>query len=426
MLGIGTVGIREIAKSKGDKTVLSRTFSGLIMLNAMTTAVCLITLIVATYAVPTLHEHEELMWIGALKLSTNFLLLDWFYRGLEDFKYITIRTLLVKVAYVVGVFLFVRERGDYPIYYLLSSLMIVVNALVNVAYARKFVRITLKNINVKQYVKPIAILGVYALLTSMYTSFNVAFLGFTAGEKEVGYYTTATKLYSVLLGLFSAFTGVMLPRMSSLISERRYDEFQRMLHRSFNLLITFAMPLVYFSIVMAPQIILVISGRGYEGAIMPMRIVMPLMLVIGYEQILVIQTLMPLREDKRILYNSICGAATGILLNVVLVPHLHSVGSAIVWGVSEMVVLCSAQYGVSKRIGTHFPFKVFVRNALYYIPMMLLLLPLGSCVSPALLSLAIGGVVMLAYCYILNVNIVKNEEVIHTIDIMKARITRIK
>ena len=46
---------------------------------------------------------------------------------------------------------------------------------------------------------------------------------------------------------------------------------------------------------------------------------MPLILIIGYEQIIVIQILMPLKRDKAIFINSIIGASVGILLNILLV-----------------------------------------------------------------------------------------------------------
>lgn len=68
-------------------------------------------------------------------------------------------------------------------------------------------------------------LGLYAIMTSMYLTFNVMYLGLVSDNVEVGYYTTAFKLYYVILGLFSAFTNVMLPRMSALISEGEGQRF---------------------------------------------------------------------------------------------------------------------------------------------------------------------------------------------------------
>ena len=66
-------------------------------------------------------------------------------------------------------------------------------------------------------------------------------------------------------------------------------------------------PLIVFTEFFTPQIIEYIAGNGYQGAITPMRIVMPLMFIIGLEQIYIIQLLMPMKEDKIILRNSLIG-----------------------------------------------------------------------------------------------------------------------
>lgn len=148
------------------------------------------------------------------------------------------------------------------------------------------------------------------MLTSMYTSFNVTFLGFVTNVTEVGYYTTATKLHGIILAFFTAFTGVMLPRMSALVAENRMDEVKRLINKSFDLLFMISIPLIVFSIYFAPEIIYLISGNGYEGAITPMRMVMPLVLIIGMEQILIVQLLMPLKKRSfhfnKFYYRSLC------------------------------------------------------------------------------------------------------------------------
>lgn len=180
------------------------------------------------------------MFVGAFKLFFNYLLVEWLYKGLEYFKFITIRTLIVKVIYVVSVFVFVRKANDYFVYYLLLSMMVVINAIINILYARKFVTFTFKKLTIRPFVKPFFIFGFYMFLTSMYSSFNVAYLGFVSGEVEVGYFTTATKLFSILLALYTAFTGVLMPRMSNLIREGCWDEFKILLRKSIDILLFLA------------------------------------------------------------------------------------------------------------------------------------------------------------------------------------------
>jgi O-antigen/teichoic acid export membrane protein len=253
-------------------------------------------------------------------------------------------------------------------------------------------------------------MGFYSILTAMYTSFNVIYLGFVAGETQVGYYTTATKLYSVILGLFTAFTGVLLPRMSSLISENKIDEFRRLLGKTVNILLVFSIPIILYSLVMAPYIIKFIAGEGYEGAILPMRIVMPLIFIIGYEQILIIQALMPLREDRIVLRNSIIGASMGVLMNILLVGSFQSVGSAIVWVIAEIVVLFFAQVYLSRNKQLHFPIGEIIRNVMYNIPLFFMLIAFDKIyLYSDFLKLFYGALIMLAYTCILQIVILKNN-----------------
>lgn len=229
-------------------------------------------------------------------------------------------------------------------YYLLTAGIILVNATVNLLYAKRHVYFQLTLSSLKEYFKSVGVLGIYAILTSMYTTFNVAYLGFISSDVEVGYYTTSTKIHTIILMMFSAVTGVLMPRMASILSEKKYDEYKRLIRKSTTILFAFAIPTVIFIELFAPMIIRIIAGEGYEGAILPLRIIAPLILIIGIEQILITQSLMPMGKDNAVLINSILGAVVGIAANLIIVPHLVSVGSAIVWLLSEITVMCSAIY----------------------------------------------------------------------------------
>lgn len=409
MLGISTVAIREIAKVKDDSTKMSKIFSSILTLNLLTTLFAILILIILSFLIPKLHLYQEMIYIGGGRLLFTALLIEWFYKGIENFRYITVRSILVRFVYVVAVFLFVNDSNDYVVYFGLTALTVIINAIINIVYSNKFVRFSFFDINVKPYLKPLLILGAYQILTSMYTSFNVMYLGLVTNEIEVGYYTTAVKLYTIVLSIFTAFTGVMLPRMSSLLAEGRYDEFKTMTRKSMDVLFAFVMPLIVISEVFAPQIIQLMAGDGYEGSIMPMRIVMPLMFVIGYEQILIIQILSPMKKDKATLINSIFGGGIALVLNILLVQTYKSVGSSVVWVISELVVLISAQYFVNKYIGFRFPYKTLVRNLLVMIPIMIVNILFVSCGINGIVSILGGTFITYLYYFIVICLIQKNQ-----------------
>ncbi len=413
MLGIGTVGVREIASCGEDKEKMSKVFSSLLTLNMITTGIMTLILLFAILLVPKFNENAQLMMVGMFKLISKAFLVEWFYTGIEKFKYITTRSIIIRAVYVVAVLLFVRSQDDYVEYYALTTLIIIVNAIINIAYSRRFVIFSLKRILLKPYFKPVAVLGSYSLLTSMYTTFNISYLGFIGGNTQVGYYTTATRLHSIILALFTAFTGVMLPRMSSLLSEGNKEVFKSYVTHSIKILFAFAFPVVVFCVIYSDVIVEIIAGPGYEMAVPCMRMVLPLILVIGYEQILVVQILMPLKRDADILINSVIGASVGIITNILFVSQLLSIGSAIVWFLSEISVFTMAQLFVTRRTGIKIPKQLLVYYVLCYLPVAFILYFLHQRNQLGLFNFVLGVLFIVLCFFIIEIRILRNKIVVN-------------
>lgn len=371
LMGITIIGTRNIAKAKSDPEKLNETFTSLFILTAVFTLISTAALVIVTYTVPKLFDYRQMLLIGLVKLWGNFLLIDWLYKGLEDFRYITIRTILVKIGFIAAVFIFIHVAKDYVTYFLLLCLMVAVNAAFNCFRAARIIKFKYSFAVIKGCFNSFIILGIYLLLNSMYTTFNVTYLGIACGDEEVGYYSTSTKIFKIILALYTAYSSVVLPRASALLSQGKKEEFKHLISQSINGLVLFSIPIMLFSILFCPGIVYTIAGAEYSGSILPMIIVMPLLFIIGYEQILVIQILTPLASDKVILLNSIIGASVGIIFNLLLVHQLAAVGSAIVWVIAEMAVLIASQYFVTKRTGLKFPFKLLFNNIVAYSPLVI-------------------------------------------------------
>lgn len=411
-LGISIIGTREIAKYRNNKEKLNSVFSSLVALFIIYTSIVLFAYIITVTYVAKLNIHKELFYIGTAKLIFSVFLIEWFFRGIENFKYITIRNITLKLIYVCTLFIFVKTKDDYVIYFVLTTGVVVINAIINILYAQNFVKFSFKIITLLPYFKQSLFLGSYFVLTSMYSTFNVMYLGLVSDTTQVGLYWTALTLYSIILGFFSAFTGVMLPSMSSLLAQGNNTKFKQMIDKSFNIISTICFPLIFVSIMLAPQIINILSGPEYSGAIIPMQIIMLLILVVGVAQILAAQVLMPLRKDKLILTASIIGATIGILLNLILVKTFGSTGTAIVLLVSETSVTSYYIYVVSKNKIFTFPWRIFAHNLLYSIPYILVCYLSSQLFDRPIFILMVAGFVSLTYFVLINIYILKNAELL--------------
>ena len=367
-MGVSILGVREIAAVKENCEERDRVYSNIFGLNLCFTIVILIAYLILIYFIPKLNQYSELFYIGSAKIVFTLFLSEWFFAGTENFRYITLRSLIVKTLYVISVFIFIKSPNDYKLYFILSVSSVVLNAIVNFVYVNKIVHFNVLHCFSTKFLKRNIVLGIYNIMTSMYLTFNVMFLGFVANNTQVGYYTTAYKVYTVTLGFFTAFTGVMIPRMSSLLANGEMERFKELIDKSFRAMCTFSLPIIICAIVLSPQIIYVLSGPGYEGAITPMRIIMPAALFVGIAQVIAKQVLTPMKKDNVLFKASLIGAFISIIINIILVSRLQSMGSAIVLLCSEIAVTGTYVVFVLKHSIIIFPFSSIWKNLLFAAP----------------------------------------------------------
>ena len=383
-MGISSYGIREIARCKQDIEHRNKVFSSLITVNTVLMLFCVLVLVLCTWYIPTMHSYKEFIGIGIIKIIFNVFLIEWFFQGIQNFKYITIRSVCIRLLYVIAIFVFVKEKDDAAIYYLLTTLIVVVNAITNWTYSRKFCHFSFKEISIKLYIIPILTFGYYKILTSLYTTFNTTYLGFSCGDTEVGYYTTATKLYTIIMGVFHAFTVVMIPRVSAMLANKEYDAIQNIANKTFESLFAIASPIMILCVVHAPVIIDIISGKGYENAIIPFRIVISLLLIVGMEQIVIQQFLMASRSNKPIIIISTVGAAVAIIGNILFTANYGSVASSCIWVCSELCVLLFGYQLMKKHINVSIEWYPIIKILLLGVVYLIMNITLSIFLSPFL------------------------------------------
>ena len=418
-LGIATIGSREIAKYRNDKKQLSAIYSSLIVLSLCFTFIVLLIYFVLVIFVPQFYLYKSFFIIGTAKILFAVILVEWFFTGIEQFKFISIRNFIIQLIYAGSILLFVKNKDDYMIFFILTVLSVVINSLTNIYFSRNQVQFSLRYVKLKGYFKQSMVLGSYTILTSMYTTFNIMYLGIVAEPKEVGFYSTALKIYIIVLGFFSAFTSVMMPRMSFLLHEGDNEAFKDLISKSFEILFTICFPLVVGTVFLAPQIIGLISGKGYEGAITPMRIIMPLILIVGIAQIIAVQVLMPMHKDKIVFTASVVGALIGVSMNLILVHKFGAIGTAIVILISETMVTVYYIFCVTKEKILKFPLHLFLKKAGNTIPYLIIcaLALFFSNKSAVVIAISFGSSII--YFIISEVYLFQNDIIINLLNKVK-------
>lgn len=327
-LGLGTIGIREIAKCSEDKEKLNRTFSQLLTLHLFLTIVISVVYFGAVICVPELRDNFSLYAIGFCKLLFNAFLIEWLFTGLQDFKYITIRTMVTRLIYVALVFLFVRENDDIMAYVVVTVAQVILNAIINWRYCTKVVTFTFRSDGVRMFFKPVLSLGINLLLLSFYSTFITLYLGFVCSDESIGYFTTSTKIYAIILSILSAFNGALMPYLNSLYGQGKMEELKSTINKSLLLVLYVSLPVTTYCFVMSEDVITLIAGAGYERAILPFRLIIIQVVLVGLSQITELQILLTYNKLKQILFITLCTTLMSVGIMVFFAPQYAELAAA--------------------------------------------------------------------------------------------------
>lgn len=328
-LGIPTYGVRACAKVRDDRSKLSQVAQEIFLINIVMSVLAYLLFAAALLTVPKLREDRTLFVIISLTLFFNAVGMEWLFKALEQYAYITIRSIAFKFIALIVMFLLIREQSDYVIYGGITILAGSASNIFNFFRAHKYISIKpAGNYNFRKHLKAIAVFFAMSCATTVYTHLDTVMLGFMATDADVGYYNAAVRIKSILVSIVTSLGVVLLPRASYYLEHRLKEEFYRISSKAINFVIILAAPVMLYFMFFAKEGIYFLSGNAYEGSVMPMIIIMPTLLFIGLTNIMGIQMLVPMGKEKIVLYSEIAGAVVDLVLNLVLIPRFASSGAA--------------------------------------------------------------------------------------------------
>lgn len=162
-------------------------------------------------------------------------------------------------------------------------------------------------------------------------------------------------------------------------------------------------------LIAGPELLHLVVGNGFEGSYLPLRIISPLILVIGIEQILVIQILMATHCDSIVLRNTFIGAVVSIIFNIPLAHTLGAVGSAIVWVIAESTIMCLSIISIYKKHKYSFPYERLVTYITSYIPLLVVLLFVYDYLENNYAIITVLAIITVVYALTNEIFIIKNN-----------------
>lgn len=339
-MGIPAYAVREAAKVRDNKIELAKFTKEILIINTISTACSYIFFAILLIFVPKFADYKVLLLICSARIIFSSIGIDWLYKAVEEYRYITIRSFIFQIISLIFLFLFVHSKQDLVFYAVFGVISSVGSNICNLLNAPKHVDFKIKvKLSLLKHFRPILIFFGMAFVTSIYHTLDSTMLGFLSDDAEVGYYSAANKINNMVLSLLTALMSVLLPRLSVYAKEQQFDNFKKLSHKAMAVLSLCSIPMATGIFLLAEPLTLLFSGTSYLPAVKPMRIITPIVFIIPMGSILGSQILPAINKEKTALLSYLFGAIANIICNAVLIPKFGASGAAIGTVCAESVIV---------------------------------------------------------------------------------------
>lgn len=324
VLGLPIYGVREISKAKSSSEE-SATFSELVFINfvwALVVSVCYLMVVFKS------KSDVSLFLACGIPIFLNFLNVEWYYQGKEEYVTITLRSITIKLLSLIAIFSFVKTRNDVVVYALITSVASVGNYLFNIIHSRKFVSLSFRHIRPARHLKPLFILAFVCLLSVIYGKIDISMLNYFTEDSSIGFYANSQKIIEVVLSVCNSITATFLPRLCFYCKEDR-KKLAELLDAGFGIITFIAVPAAFGLYLVAPSLISVLFGNEFIPAVRVVRIFVPMIIIRSYGDLFCYRFLIAEGLERLRLYSDVMASVVNFVLNMLLIPKMAERGAAI-------------------------------------------------------------------------------------------------
>lgn len=327
--GIPRYGIREIARSRDNKKDLTNVFWNLLLIQFILSIIAIIIYLIIIFNVKVFKEDLVLYILMTMTIILNIFSIDWFYQGIEEYGYVTIRNISVKLISLALIFLMIRKHDDFLLYAVINIFALGFNNILNYAHTKKYIDKKIYEIKIKFYLKELKMYFLTTLVITLYTQIDQIFVG-TYSQTDLAYYMRSKMVLNVGFGVVNSIVTVLIPRTAYLI-ENDYEKYSEIVNDSINYIYILALPGFFGILLLSKQIMLLLGGESFLPATYSLNIISISIIINSIGGWQVNQILLPHRKETLAFNTQFFAAIISFVLNAIFVPKFSYIGAAVIW-----------------------------------------------------------------------------------------------
>lgn len=342
--GFNYTATRDIAKNRNNEDKVSEIFSNVMWARILLMILSFVILGILILIIPKFREMSTLILITFCLIPGHIMFPEWLFQGLERMKYITILNLIAKSVFTIAVFLFIKEKSDF----ILQPLFTTLGYIVSGAFAMYFIFMKWK---IKLYKPSLTAIKntisgstdvfINNIMPNLYNSFSLLLLGFWGGHSSNGIMDAGTKFVNIT----SSFNLLLSKTFYPLLS-RRLDKHR--LYAKLNIYIALVVSLMLF--LCAPLLIKLFFTPEFYDSILVLRIMSLSPFFLTLSSVYGTNYMIIKGQEKKLRNITIISSFFGFALSLPLVYFFDFIGAAITIVLTKGILGFSIMYQSKKRI----------------------------------------------------------------------------
>lgn len=316
--GIYTYGVKEISKIRNNKEKLEELFSNLFIFGIVTNIV--VGIIYVMYSIFTSSGITTSIYlVFIIQIVANIFYIEFLNEAFENYKFITIKTLIIKIIYLLLLVFFVKKPTDIIIYAVIISIIVFLNNIVSYIYVKRKIKINLRKINLKKYIKPLFLVLIITNVEVLYSQLDRIMLGKFVTDVSVTMYYIPYYLVSMLASIPYSIINVSIPRLSYVAEVEGKDNYQNMLKNSVSSLLFIIIPMCVGIAVLSSEVVFLYAGDKYSNISSILVLACIIRIIISIESVMTNLVLYVNNKEKKLIKFTLIFGILNLLLNSILV-----------------------------------------------------------------------------------------------------------
>lgn len=382
LVGLPIHGIRELSKSVAFEQK-KETFLQLFAINILFTVSTLIVYLIYIFF---FSEWELQNYLVLSIFLANSFVFEWAMHGLEKFRIIAFRTLIIRLISLIFIINFVEDEKDSILFFFILTFSSALLSLTNLFYLKKYFNDILPShvhfkLSLKIHGRKVLLIFFSIALISVYTQLDTILLGFFSSKESVAIYSIGQKVPKAAAMLLAAFTAVLIPRQSNYLNSE-IELYKKTIDLSFRLTLIIGGILSIFLFNFSEMIIFYLASDEYSTSSLVLKWLSITPLVVGFSNLFGIQVLTINNKDRELLLALLFGSFVSLSSNVFLSSKYGAVGTSISVLITELTITFITFY---------MALKIFKFKINHYLNIIFLLVVLFFLIKIPIFYLNIGS-----------------------------------